>query len=326
MGPFRTNWHATLGKSQHAVARGRYTWRALDHVPCRVAGQTISQPYRRSASSTSRAGPPPPAQLFMPEAISVFYSNPADAATDADALQTLADVYGERASKLPPVALVSAAYNEEGGVGPVVEALPRTVCGLAAEVIVVADGCADATAKEADAAGAIVTDVAVYRGPSAADGQYNPAEIPSLLQPIIDGKADFVTGSRRLGSEETKDPIRKAGVRFFAALVTLLTGQKMGETTFGLRAMRAEVTGACRLEKPQFQASELLIGVITHGYKLLEVPATIHKRAVGESKKGQNPLYNLHIPGLNNVFYGSGFPRLVVGTWWRESRRRNRGR
>src|ERR1700728_426991 len=158
MGPFRTNWHATLGKSQHAVARGRYTWRALDHVPCRVAGQTISQPYRRSASSTSRAGPPPPAQLFMPEAISVFYSNPADAATDADALQILADVYGERASKLPPVALVIAAYNEEGGVGPVVEALPRTVCGLAAEVIVVADGCAHATAKEADAAGAIVAD------------------------------------------------------------------------------------------------------------------------------------------------------------------------
>ncbi len=76
--------------------------------------------------------------------------------------------------------------------------------------------------------------------------------------------------------------------------------------------MRAEVTGAVQLEQPQYQASELLIGVITHGYKLLEVPATIHKRAVGESKKGQNPLYNLHIPGLNNVFYGSRFMRVVA--------------
>jgi glycosyltransferase involved in cell wall biosynthesis len=283
----------------------------------------------------------------MPEAISVFYSNPADAAIDADALQTVAAAYGERASKLPPVALVIAAYNEEGGVGPVVEALPRTLCGLAAEVIVVADGCADATAKEADAAGAIVADVPVNRGQGAAlrlgyriardggaqyiittdaDGQYNSAEMPSLLQPILDGKADFVTGSRRLGSEETKDPIRKAGVRFFAALVSTLTGQKIGDTTFGMRAMRAEVTGAVQLEQPQYQASELLIGVITHGYKLLEVPATIHKRAVGESKKGQNPLYNLHIPGLNNVFYGSRFMRVVLGTWWRESRRRNRGK
>jgi glycosyltransferase involved in cell wall biosynthesis len=280
----------------------------------------------------------------LPEAISVFYSNPADAAIDDEALQTLADAYGDRAAKLPPVALVIAAYNEEGAVGPVVEALPRTVCGLAAEVIVIADGCADATAKEADAVGAVVADVPVNRGQGAAlrlgyriareggaqyivttdaDGQYNPAEIPSLLQPILDGTADFVTGSRRLGSEETKDPIRRAGVRFFGSLVSLLTGQRIGDTTFGLRAMKAEVTGAVQLEQPQYQASELLIGVITHGYRVLEVPATIHKRKVGESKKGANPLYHLHIPGVNNIFYGARFMRVVLGTWWRESRRRS---
>jgi len=274
----------------------------------------------------------------------VSYSNPTDASIDDDALRTLTDTYGERATKLPPVALVIAAYNEEGAVGPVVESLPRTVCGLAAEVIVVADGCADATAKEADGAGAIVADVPVNRGQGAAlrlgyriareggaeyivttdaDGQYNPAEIPSLLQPILDGKADFVTGSRRMGSEETKDPVRKAGVRFFAALVSALTGQRISDTTFGLRAMRAEVTGAVLLEQPQYQASELLIGVITHGYRVLEVPATIHKRTVGESKKGQNPLYHLHLPGVNNIFYGSRFMRVVIGTWRRERRRRS---
>ena len=245
--------------------------------------------------------------------ISVFYSNPADAGIDADALQTLAGTYGERAAKLPPIAMVIAAYNEEGAVGPVVEKLPKTVCGLAAEVIVVADGCVDATAKEADAAGAVVC----------ADGQYNPLEIESLLAPVIEGKADFVTGSRRMGSEETKDPVRRAGVRFFASLVSLLTGQRISDTTFGLRAMRAEVTGAVQLEQPQYQASELLIGVITHGYRVLEVPATIHKRTVGESKKGQNPLYSLHLPGVNNLFYGARFTRVVLGTWWRERRRRS---
>jgi glycosyltransferase involved in cell wall biosynthesis len=280
----------------------------------------------------------------LPEATSVSYSNPTDAAIDDDALRTLTDTYGERATKLPPVALVIAAYNEEGAVGPVVESLPRTVCGLAAEVIVVADGCADATAKEADGAGAIVADVPVNRGQGAAlrlgyriareggaeyivttdaDGQYNPAEVPSLLQPILDGRADFVTGSRRMGSEETKDPVRKAGVRFFAALVSALTGLRISDTTFGLRAMRAEVTAAVLLEQPQYQASELLIGVITHGYRVLEVPATIHKRTVGESKKGQNPLYDLHLPGVNNIFYGSRFMRVVIGTWRRERRRRS---
>jgi hypothetical protein len=85
--------------------------------------------------------------------------------------------------------------------------------------------------------------------------------------------------------------------------------------------MRAEVTGTVLLEQPQYQASELLIGVITHGYKVAEVPATIHRRRVGESKKGQNPLYKLHIPGVNNFFYGVRFARVAYGTWWRERQR-----
>jgi hypothetical protein len=101
----------------------------------------------------------------------------------------------------------------------------------------------------------------------------------------------------------------------------MLTGQKISDTTFGLRAMRAEVTGAVQLSQPQYQASELLIGVITHGYKVAEVPATIHRRRVGESKKGQNPLYKLHIPGVNNFFYGMRFARVAYGTWWRERQR-----
>ena len=273
----------------------------------------------------------------------MFYCNPADAAIDAEALRTLANGYGKRAAKLPPVSVVIAAYNEEGSVGQVVEGLPETVCGMATEVIVVADGCADATAKEADAAGALVCDVPVNRGQGAAlrlgyriareggalyivttdaDGQYNPLEIESLLAPVVADTADFVTGSRRMGSEETKDPIRRAGVRFFAALVSLLTGQQITDTTFGLRAMRAEVTGAVQLEQPQYQASELLIGVIAHGYRVLEVPATIHRRRVGESKKGQNPFYGLHLPVVNNLFYGLRFSRVVVGTWWRERRGR----
>jgi glycosyltransferase involved in cell wall biosynthesis len=266
-----------------------------------------------------------------------------DAAIDDDAIRAMAEAYGDRIRHLPPVALVIAAYNEEGAVGPVVRALPAQVCGRQTATIVVADGCADATAKEADAGGALVCDVPVNRGQGAAlrlgyriardggasyivttdaDGQYNPAEIEQLLTPILAGEADFVTGSRRLGSQETKDPVRRAGTWFFATTISLLTGQKVSDTTFGLRAMRAEVTGAVRLEQPQYQASELLIGVITHGYRVAEVPATIHRRRVGESKKGQNPFYGLHLPGLNNLFYGLRFARVVFGTWWRERQRR----
>jgi glycosyltransferase involved in cell wall biosynthesis len=268
-------------------------------------------------------------------AVTMTYANPADAKADDAALETMRAAYGDRLAKLPPVALVIAAYNEEGAIGPVVEQLPASVCGLATEVIVVADGCADATVKEADVAGAIVCDVPVNRGQGAAlrlgyriareggaqyivttdaDGQYNPAEIESLVAPLVEGRADFVTGSRRMGSEETKDPVRKAGVRFFALLVSTLTGQHISDTTFGLRAMRAEVTGTVQLRQQQYQASELLIGVITHGFRVLEVPATIHKRTVGQSKKG------------HNLVYGLRFARVVLGTWFRERRRASAAR
>jgi glycosyltransferase involved in cell wall biosynthesis len=276
----------------------------------------------------------------------MIYSNPRDQAIDDAAETALTESYGKRATSLPPVAIVIAAYNEEGAIGPVIEALPAQVCGLATATIVVADGCADGTVKEATTAGAMVADVPVNRGQGAAlrlgyrlardggatyivttdaDGQYNPAEIERVLAPVVAGEADFVTGSRRLGSQETHDAIRRAGVLFFAGSLSLLTGQKISDTTFGLRAMRAEVTGAVRLEQPQYQASELLIGVITHGYKVAEVPATIHRRRIGESKKGQNPLYGLHLPGLNNLFYGIRFARVIYGTWWRERQRSRSG-
>jgi hypothetical protein len=275
----------------------------------------------------------------------VIYSDPQDRATDDAAVAAFIQAYGERATRLPPVAIVIAAYNEEGAIGPVIEALPDQVCGLATAVIVVADGCADGTAKEATTAGAMVCDVPVNRGQGAAlrlgyrlardggaayivttdaDGQYNPAEIATVLAPVIAGEADFVTGSRRLGSQETKDLIRRAGVRFFAGSLSVLTGQKISDTTFGLRAMRAEVTAAVTLRQPQYQASELLIGVIAHGYKVAEVPATIHRRRVGESKKGQNPFYQLHLPGVNNLFYGMRFARVIYGTWWHERRHTRR--
>ena len=275
----------------------------------------------------------------------MIYGNPRDRAVDDAAVAAFIQAYGELATGLPPVAIVIAAYNEAGAVGPVIKALPEQVCGLATVAIVVADGCRDGTAKEAMTAGAMVCDVPVNRGQGAAlrlgyrlardggaayivttdaDGQYNAAEIERVLAPVVAGEADFATGSRRLGSQETKDFIRKAGVLFFAGTLSLLTGQKISDTTFGLRAMRAEVTGAVRLEQPQYQASELLIGIITHGYKVAEVPATIHRRRIGESKKGQNPLYRLHLPGVNNLFYGLRFARVIYGTWWRERQRARR--
>ncbi len=256
-----------------------------------------------------------------------------DEIIDSAAIRAFTEQYGALATELPPLAIVIAAYNEEGSIGPVLAALPDSIAGLATAKIVVADGAADGTAKEAAEAGALVCDVPVNRGQGAAlrlgyriareggaryivttdaDGQYNPAEIDLLLKPLLAGRADFVSGSRALGSEETTDPVRRLGVRVFALIISLLAGKRITDPSFGLRAMRADITGAVSLEQPQYQSAELLIAVISHGFRVAEVPATIRKRRIGESKKGHNAFYALHFAGV------------IAGTWWRESQRRRR--
>ena len=252
-------------------------------------------------------------------------------AVDDAAARAFATEFGEAARALPPVAIVIAAFNEADVVGQVIEALPAEICGLKTAVLVVSDGSKDKTAGAAKIHGALVCDVPVNRGQGAAlrlgyrlaraggasyivttdaDGQYNPAEMERVLAPVVAGEADFVTGSRKLGSQETKDPVRRLGTWVFAMTISMLTGQRITDSSFGLRAMRAEVTGAIRLEQPQYQSSELLIAVLTHGFRVTEVPATIHKRKVGESKKGHNAIYGLKYAGV------------VLGTWWRERKRR----
>jgi hypothetical protein len=254
-----------------------------------------------------------------------------NAAIDDTAVDAFFTDLGDAARALPPVAIVIAAFNEAGVIGRVIEALPATICGLKTAVVVVSDGSKDKTAEEARTQGALVCDVPVNRGQGAAlrlgyrlareggadyivttdaDGQYNPAEMERVLAPVAAGKADFVTGSRKLGSQETNDLVRRLGTWVFAVTISVLTRQRITDSSFGLRAMRAEVTGAVRLEQPQYQSSELLIAVLAHGFRVVEVPATIHKRKVGESKKGHNAIYGLK------------FASVVVGTWWRERQRR----
>ena len=255
----------------------------------------------------------------------------ADEAIDDTAAKAFLAEYGDRAEHLPPVAIVIAAYNEQGVIGSVVDALPATLCGLSTAAVVVSDGSRDETVTEGREHGALIADVQVNRGQGAAlrlgyrlareggaqyivttdaDGQYNPAEMERVLAPVVNGDADFVTGSRKLGSQETKDPVRRLGTWVFATTISLLTGTHITDSSFGLRAMRSEVTGAVRLEQPQYQSSELLIAVLARGFRVVEVPATIHKRQVGQSKKGHNAIYGLH------------YARVVGGTWWRERRRR----
>jgi glycosyltransferase involved in cell wall biosynthesis len=228
-----------------------------------------------------------------------------------------------------PLVVVIPAYNEEPTVAGVVSAIPGQAAGLPIEVIVVVDGAKDETAARAISAGALVCDVPVNRGQGAAlrlgywlarargarviatidaDGQYEPEELAAVVQPILDGEADFVSGSRRLGRELTSDKVRHAGVIVFGALISALVRHRITDPACGIRAMRAEVTSAVRLEQHQYQASELMISAAMHGFRLAEVPTTMRDRGVHatRTKKG------------GNLGYGLRFARAALRTWWRD--------
>jgi glycosyltransferase involved in cell wall biosynthesis len=254
-------------------------------------------------------------------------------AIDHEAIAAFVDHHGE--PKFAPVCIVIAAYREAATIAGVLAELPDEVLGRDVSVLVVDDGSGDGTAELARDAGAFVCAAPVNRGQGAAlrlgyrlageggaeyvvttdaDGQYDPADIERVLGPVADGRADFASGSRRLGRTYQRDGFRRLGVRWYAWVIRRLTGRPITDPSFGLRAMRVEVPQSVTLHQPQFQASELLLGVILRGYRTTEVPATMRERGAGRSRKGPD------------LVYGARFGWVVVSTWWRERRAGSRAR
>jgi glycosyltransferase involved in cell wall biosynthesis len=228
-----------------------------------------------------------------------------------------------------PIAVVIPAYNEEPTVADVVRRIPREILGKAVDVIVVVDGSDDATAAAAASAGALVCDVKVNRGQGLilmlgywlawkrgseviattdADGQYDESEFDRVLEPILSGRADFVNGSRRLGTELTTDPVRKAGVIFFGGLMSLLLRQKITDPASGIRAFRTVIPRTVKLEQTQYQTSELLIATAMNGFRITEVATTMRDRPEGATLTKKGP----------NLLYGMRFARAIMFTFFRE--------
>jgi glycosyltransferase involved in cell wall biosynthesis len=230
--------------------------------------------------------------------------------------------------KLAPTVAIIAALNEQDSIGAVLDAIPETACGLQIDTIVIDDGSTDRTSEvvgehdgvylaklERNCGHGVALRLgyqlasefaAQYVVTLDADMQWDPVEIPGVLEPLVRDEADFVIGSRVLGTAETDDSVRHAGVTFFAKLVSLLTGTTVTDTSSGFRAMRVELTQTVPQVQVQYQTSELLIGAIYQGYRITERPITMHKRLAGESKKGTNALY------------AGRYARVILTTWYRE--------
>jgi glycosyltransferase involved in cell wall biosynthesis len=233
--------------------------------------------------------------------------------------------------ELAPIVVVIAAYKEADNIDSVITGMPKMIEELDVSVLVVVDGEDDGTAGIVRQAGHFACVAPVNRGQGAAlrlgyrvarehgaryivtadaDGQTDPGDLAVVLAPLLAGELDFVNGSRRLGRTMGTDAVRNTGIVVFGRLTSLLTATPVTDTANPIRAMRAEVSAAVTLDEPQYQASELLISVIMHGYRFGERPITMLARTSGESKKG------------GNLAYGYRYGRVLVGTWWRERRRR----
>lgn len=224
------------------------------------------------------------------------------------------------------IVVVSPAYNEAENVGAVIEAMPPEVEGYHVVPIVIDDRSDDGTAETARAAGALAASLPIRRGGGLAlrvgydialklgadivvtmdaDGQHQPEELPTLVGPIIEGRADHVNGSRMLGDFERGGLIRHLGVHFFSRVVTILTGQRVTDISSGYRATRAETLRALILEQDQFWTSEVTIEALRQRARVVEVPVTFLTRRGGESKKPKS------------FRYGWNFSKAIVKTWLR---------
>jgi glycosyltransferase involved in cell wall biosynthesis len=125
-----------------------------------------------------------------------------------------------------------------------------------------------------------------------ADGQHDPDEIPSVLQPLIRDEADIAVGSRFVGnsSTETMPRYRKTGIRIISKLVNNKTGQGIRDAQSGFRAYNRKSLEKLTLTEDGMGASvEILMNAGKQGLRIQEVPARCDYRGDGR-KHVHNPV------------------------------------
>lgn len=247
-------------------------------------------------------------------------------------------VRGSRVENRSGIVAVIPAYNEERFIASVV----ITARQYADEVIVVDDGSADRTAFLAREAGAHVIEMPVNGGKGAAlnagfdyarrlnpravvvldgDAQHDPAEIPNVALPVLNGDADVVIGSRFLDVKSDIPGWRKVGQHALNLATNVASGVKITDTQSGYRAfslaaiqlMRFRSTGLAVESEMQFlltrsnlSVTEVPISVqyqdgnkrnpVVHGLKVLDAIIGLAAR--------QRPLLCFTLPGITSAIIG----------------------
>ncbi|MBK70878.1 MAG: dolichyl-phosphate mannose synthase [Euryarchaeota archaeon] len=186
-------------------------------------------------------------------------------------------------------------FNEEETIGTVVTLAMKHVDA----VVCVDDGSSDSSARIAESCGAIVVRHRINRGYGGAlkslfnkvkemnadalvlldsDGQHEAGDIPRLLQPIIDGRDDFVIGSRFIdGGGGTDMPAyRRLGIKVITAASNMSRNTSIKDTQSGFRAFSRRALDLLRFDSEGMELSlEMLEDAHEKHLKITEVPTVV---------------------------------------------------
>jgi len=189
---------------------------------------------------------------------------------------------------------VIPAYNEEKTIASVVSGALKYV----AEVLVVDDGSVDRTVDLAMKAGARVISIPRNIGKGHAlsiglttaalngsdivvcldsDGQHDPNDIPKIVEPIADGRADMVIGSRFLDahSRDLIPAYRRVGQGVLTIATNMGSAVKITDSQSGYRAFRRDILRSFDyVETGMGIESEMVRSAVRRGLKIEEVPIT----------------------------------------------------
>ena len=122
-----------------------------------------------------------------------------------------------------------------------------------------------------------------------ADLEYDPSDIPALVQPILDERADVVFGSRLLGGKPQRVHLfwHKVGNRFLSLLTGLLYNTTLSDMETGYKAMRLDVLRKIEpLSESDFRIeAELTAKLCRGGFRIYELPIAYYGRSYAEGKK-----------------------------------------
>ncbi len=208
------------------------------------------------------------------------------------------------------LSVVVPVFNEEPTVGNVIDRLQHVLnqTGLRYEVLVVDDCSSDRSVEVALARHVKVYRLMQHLGKGYAlragfakaqgnlvatidsDGSHLPEELPQLLQPVVDGQADLVIGSRFLNNGEgTTRKINKVGNHFFNRLIQTLTSTHISDSQSGFRVMTSQVLRSMWLKSGTYEIeSEMLVKTARRRFRICEIPISYEQRTYGRS--GIDPL------------------------------------